>query len=113
MKRLKLHAEQIVPLIPSMGAGYASDHIMVEGRLVAFMYREEPNNDVHSGWLFLSGEESQEYADDPAHWAMYDLNTIANCDPAIIPYLRSPIGTNLERVPGTNQFRNVDNGSKS
>ena len=85
----------------------ASDHISVEGRPISFMYREPPDNDMDSGWRFLSGAESQEYADDPNNWAIYDLNTIANCDRAIIPYLDAEPGTDFERMPGTDQFRRV------
>jgi hypothetical protein len=33
----------------------------------------------------FSGDESQAYTDDPGKWALYDVNTIANYDPTIIP----------------------------
>jgi hypothetical protein len=105
-RKFKIASEEIVPLLSrSMGAGFASDHIMVDGRPVGFMYREEPDNDVDSGWRFLSGEESQDYIDSADNLAIYDLNTIANYDPTIIPFLDSPIGTELERVLGSSQFR--------
>ena len=71
------------------------------------MYREEPDNNIDSGWSFFSGTESQEYLDDSANTSLYDVNTVANYDPAIIPYLDSAVGTQLERVSGTNQFRKV------
>jgi hypothetical protein len=54
--------------------------------------------------LFLSGTEDQDYADDSKNWMYYSVNTIANYDKAIIPYLDSPIGTNLERLKGTDDF---------
>jgi hypothetical protein len=106
LRKFKIAAEEIIPLLNrSMGAAYASDHITVDGRPVGFMYREEPDNDVDSGWRFLSGDESQDYIDNTDNLAIYDLNTIANYDPTIIPFLDFAIGTELERVPGTNQFR--------
>jgi hypothetical protein len=71
------------------------------------MYRDEPSDDTDSGWRFLSGTESQEYVDDPENWAIYDLNTIANYDMAIIEYLELPIGTELERIRGTSKFKEV------
>ena len=71
------------------------------------MYREQPDNDIDSGWRFLSGAESQEYADDPDNWAIYDLNTIANYDRSIVPHLDAEPGAEFERVPGTDRFRSV------
>ncbi len=107
-RQFKLSASEIIQLLDQpMGAGLATDHITVEGRLVGYMYREEPDTSTDSGWRFLSGHESQEYADVADNWAFYDLNTIANYDQAIISYLGSPIGTEFERIPGTNEFRTV------
>jgi hypothetical protein len=108
-RSFKLTAEQIVQLLPApMGSGIASDHITVEGRSVGYMYREETDNNIDSGWRFLSGDESQEYLDDADNLAIYDLNTIANYDPSIIPHFKSPVGTQLERIPSTAQFRRAD-----
>ena len=86
----------------------ATDKITVDGELVDYMYREEPDFEVDNGWRFLAGTESQDYADDANNWAIYDTNTIANYDPAIIPYLTLPVGTQLERVRGTNEFRVIE-----
>jgi hypothetical protein len=68
------------------------------------MYRDPPRNDLDSGWCFLSGDESQAYLDDPANLAIYDVNTIANCDPTIIGYLDAPVLSAFERQPDTNEF---------
>ena len=48
-------------------------------------------------WCFMSGHESQEYMDEPSNHAVYDVNTIANYDPEIIPFLNAPIGSAFER----------------
>jgi len=69
------------------------------------MIREEPNNDLDSGWQFFSGSEDQDYLDDTDNSNIYDVNTIANYDRAIIPYLDLPIGTQLERIRGTEKFQ--------
>jgi hypothetical protein len=73
-------------------------------RPVRFMYRELPDDDVDSGWRFFSGEEPQEYVDDPANLGIYNVNTIANYDPAIIPHLDAPVFSAFERFPDTNEF---------
>lgn len=107
LKNFKLSAEEIKPLITGQGAGLATDKITVDGEPVDYMYREQPINDVDSGWRFFSGMETQEYIDDPNNSAFYQLNTIANYDNAIIPYLHLPVGVALERIRGTNTFNIV------
>jgi hypothetical protein len=106
-KRFRLAAEQIEELAPGRGACVATDQITVEGMPVGYMYREEPDleNTVDSGWRFFSGLESQEYVDEAANWEVYDVNTIANYDPAILPYLDLPIGAELERDESGSFFR--------
>lgn len=103
-KRFKKTADQIKRLIPAMGACFATDHITVDGKKVGYMYREEPDNATDSGWRFFSGEEDQAYVDDGSHIELYDVNTIANYDPAIIPYLTAPTGSAFGRVAGSDRF---------
>ncbi|MDO4880638.1 MAG: DUF2185 domain-containing protein [Capnocytophaga sp.] len=96
-------AEEIKPLLTDWHEDkgcFASDHITVEGRRVGLCYREEPDPEsdfADSGWRFLSGEETNEYANDPNNVGIYDLNTICNYDPEIIPLLHSPYGSAFER----------------
>lgn len=107
-KNFKLKKEEIRRVLPRpMGAGMATDKIMVHGEIVDYMYKDEPVNEIDSGWKFLSGTEDQEYLDNADNSGIYDLNTIANYDPAIIPYLDLPEGTQLERVQGTDKFKRV------
>lgn len=96
-KKFKLLASEIKQLIPNIGGCIATDKITVDGLPVGYMYREEPEFDVDNGWRFFSGTEDQEYVDNPDNSSIYNTNTIANYDPAIIPYLQLPIGTECER----------------
>ncbi len=107
-KKFKLTAEQIKPIATGHGGCIATDKITVQGLKVGFMYRQEANNPDDSGWCFTSGVESQEYMDNPAHHEIYDVNTIANYDPEIIPLLDSPIGSAFERDRKTGKFVAVD-----
>jgi hypothetical protein len=61
-----------------------------------------------SGWRFLSGHESQEYMDVAENHAVYDINTIANYDPEIIPFLASVTGSAFERDPTSGQFQSTE-----
>jgi len=103
-KQFKLSADQIQPLADGYGACFATDKITVDGYPVRFMYREAPDNEVDSGWRFLSGFEDDAYMDDPDNLAIYDVNTIANYDPSIIPFLDSPEGSVFERTSGSERF---------
>ena len=105
LKKYKIDGNKIEQLIKSMGGCMASDKITVDGEQVDFMYRVEPDFEHDSGWRFMSGTEDQDYADNAENWAIYDVNTIANYDSAIIAYLQESIGTELERVKGTNNFQ--------
>jgi hypothetical protein len=101
-------AEQLKELLPGRGGCIASNKITVDRELVHYMYREEPDFKADSGWRFMSGSEDQEYADDHKNWKIYELNTFANYDPSIIPYMDLPIGTALEKIAGTSEFQVVE-----
>jgi hypothetical protein len=107
-KTFKIPDEEIRPLATKHGASIASDRITVDGTKVGFMYREPPDFDTDSGWRFMAGDESQEYMDDADNHAVYDVNTIANYDPDIIPLLKSPFGSAFERIGGTGPFIEVE-----
>jgi hypothetical protein len=63
------------------------------------MYRTAPHNQLDSGWAFLAGDETDAYMSDASNHAVYDVNTIANYDPEIIPLLDAPIGSAFIRTP--------------
>lgn len=104
-KNFKLKPERIIDLVPSMGYCFATDKITVDGLPVSYMYREKPDDPKDSGWRFFSGTEDQKYIDELTNTGMFSVNTIANYDKAIIPYLNSPYGTDLVRVENTDKFK--------
>lgn len=106
-KRFKIDVRDIQPLARGMGACYASDKITVDGEKVSWMYREEAEFEADSGWRFFSGSETQEYIDDVNNLDIFDCNTIANYDKAIIPLLNAPIGSAFERNANTGDFEAV------
>lgn len=106
-KQFKLPKDQIKPLAEGHGACIASDMITVDGYPVRFMYREAPDSDVDSGWRFMSGFEDDGYMDNPDNYAFYDINTIANYDPSIIPFLTAPEGSAFEKTIEAERFLSV------
>ena len=103
-KKFKLRAEQIQILTDCDGGCFATDHITVDGRRVGYMYREEPEGDWDTGWRFFSGFESDDYVNNPDKVEIYQVNTIANYDPDIIPFLKSPVNSAFGRDKKTGLF---------
>ena len=97
-KKYILSNDEIKELTDIKGSCIASDQITVMGKKVGFMYREEPSNEIDSGWRFFSGDEDEEYTDNPNNFEVYSINTICNYDKDIIPYLNKPVGTELEKI---------------
>lgn len=103
-KQFRLSKDEIRPLAEGVGSCIATDMITVDGYPVRFMYREAPDNDTDSGWRFFSGYEDDAYVDDPSNHAVYDVNTIANYDPSIIPFLEATEGSAFEKTPESERF---------
>jgi hypothetical protein len=106
-KDFRIHRDRIRPLAEGRGGCIATDLITVGGHKVGFMDRETPDNDLDSGWRFLSGLESEVFMRDADNHGVYDVNTIANDDPDIISLLDAPIGSAFERDE-TGRFVEVD-----
>jgi hypothetical protein len=98
--QFKLKPNEIAPVAVGRGGCIASDRITVDGSRVGYMYRGVPNNALDSGWRFLAGDETEEYMADSKRHAVYDLNTIVNYDPDILPFLDAEEGSEFERGVG-------------
>lgn len=91
-------------LAKGYGGCFATDRIMVDGMRVGYMYREQPDNRIDSGWRFMCGDESDEYMNNSDNMGIYDVNTVANYDLDIIKYLTSPIGSCFSRFNESKQL---------
>ena len=96
-KSFRLSAAQIKPVAIGFGSCFATDRITVDGAQVGYCDREDPSTATDSGWRFFAGDESDEYANNPANLVMYDVNTVANYDPTIATVLEAPCGSAFER----------------
>jgi hypothetical protein len=97
VKPFKISASEIKRIAVGLGSCIASDLITVGGHPVGFFYREQPSDSLDSGWRFMAGTESEAFMANPSNFEIYDLNTVANYDPAVVPHLGSPIGSAFER----------------
>ena len=61
---------------------------------IGYMYRGEPApNQPDSGWRFFHGDESDDYANDPANVQVVSLNTVCNLCPGVLAFLEAPINS--------------------
>lgn len=104
MNEKNINSEENEPAYQELEYCVVSNKIMLEGQKIGFMYREIPDEPGDSGWRILSGTENQQYLDNPRNSGKYALKTIAEADPTIIPYFPLPVGTDLERIEGNNDF---------
>jgi hypothetical protein len=96
-KKFAIPADQIRQLVSALGSCIASDRIMVDGKKIGYMYRESPDHDPDSGWRFFAGDESDDYMNNPQNAGIYEVNTVANYDPGIIPFLQTPAPCAFEK----------------
>ena len=80
-------------LVPHRLGAIVSDKVSVDGRPVGYMYRAPPHNPLDSGWRFLAGDEDEAFMADASRHAVLAVNTIANHDPAVLPFLDGPVGS--------------------
>jgi len=108
MKFKDLNPDEIRDLVKMPGYSIVSKQILEDGLPILFMYRENPIDEEDTGWRFLSGQEGQDYLDDADNSKFIGVNTMANMDKSIIPYLRKPIGTELEKKLGEQEFTSIE-----
>lgn len=92
-----LSADQIAPVALGLGGCLATDRIVVDGAPVGYMVRERSIAPEDSGWRFFAGDESDAYMAINDHHDVYDVNTIINYDPAILPYIDAEVGSAFDR----------------
>lgn len=83
----------------------ASEKIIIEGKQLNLMYREEPVANWDSGWRFSDKNLSknkykQQFFIDEFEQVknIYHLNTLCNYEPRIMSLLHAPIGSAFVRV---------------
>ncbi len=100
-KRFAVGADEIKPLAIGRGSCIVSNRIAVDHQPIGVMYRDTKANEGDSGWFFMAGDEPKKYLADPDSYARFDINLVANYDPAVIPHLDDPIGACFSRRQST------------
>jgi hypothetical protein len=112
-KNFGLGPDEIVTLAPGRGSCFASDRITVDGKPVGYCYRTLPDSPADSGWRFFAGDETQDYADNPANFEIYDVNTIINYDREILPLIDIEAPVQFERTGPGKPLQRIDSEPES
>ncbi len=110
-KKFKIPPEDLKTIVPNRGLCIAPDTILVDGMSVGLVYRVMPSSYYDSGWRFFAGTEDSIYLADSYYNGVYDLNTVVNYCPEVLPLLDSPPYTAFrrdERGEWVNMSREAD-----
>ena len=107
-KKFAIPGDHICRLVPHNGGCLATDRIVVDASQVGYMYREDSDRTADTGWRFFAGDEDEAYFNDISKTGVYAVNTVANYDPDIIPYLNTPAPCAFEKARGTSKYVRVE-----
>lgn len=71
-------------------------------------FRVKVDNSEHSGWVFLSGEEDENYINDLSNFSNNQLSTVLLNNPDIRRYLDADVGTHYVRDTERNIFWDIN-----
>ncbi|QES87411.1 immunity protein Imm33 domain-containing protein [Rhizosphaericola mali] len=92
---------------PHIG-GLIVSKMVIESKIrPQFMYREKPMNPKDSGWRIFSGQESDEYTNDPNNSGIYNPSTLLQIDPSIAALLLKGIGSVFERITENSDWHGI------
>ena len=60
-----------------------------------WLFREEPLNNIDTGWMAFGDSDNDDYVNDPKNLTVMDLNTLINIEPTILNVYEMPVGTDL------------------
>ena len=63
-----------------------------------WLFREEPLNNIDTGWMAFGDSDNDEYVNDPKNLTVVDLNTLINIEPTILNVYEMPIGIVLSKI---------------
>lgn len=89
------------------GYCYVSNTVFLHGQPIGYMYREYPESPGDSGWRFVSGDEPEEYFDEPGNVTVCRVDEINTRHPSILLHLDAPSPAAFARDVETGSFVDV------
>jgi hypothetical protein len=83
---------------------FVTNRVLVDGRRVGYLYREEPDEEEDSGWRLTANDESDEYMSNAENLAYVSLGAVLSKDDSFRHLLDSPVGSAFVRDAKTGSF---------
>lgn len=80
-------------IVNSLGYCFVSNLIIQQKQEIGYMYKEFPDDDDDSGWRFFSGNETEDYMNNPDNFAIYSVESIISIDERITQFINSDFGS--------------------
>ncbi|WP_299156668.1 DUF2185 domain-containing protein [uncultured Tenacibaculum sp.] len=93
-----------------IGAVFTSNKVLKEKELPSWMYREEASYEEDSGWRIFSGNEDEDYLDNPDNFKLITSEQLIKIDKEIKSNLLAPYGFSFERDESTGKWMMVEEG---
>ncbi|HEU4451688.1 MAG TPA: DUF2185 domain-containing protein [Longimicrobium sp.] len=93
--------------LPMTEYAVVSRLVATDRQKVRWMYREEPTEPADSGWRFFSGDEAENFAEDPENFEFHALDVVMEIDPSIAPHLERQAPVAFERGSPDDEFTEV------
>lgn len=87
---------------------FVTKRILEDGRLVGYLYREEPDEEQDSGWRITANDEADDYMSDSRNVAYVSLGAVLSKDDSFLDLLDAPSGSAFIRNPVTEKFEPYD-----
>ncbi len=88
--------------LPMTEYAVVSRLVATDRQKVRWMYREEPTEPADSGWRFFSGDEAENFSEDPENFEFHPLDFVTEIDPSVAAHLEraAPVAFERERADG-------------
>lgn len=70
---------------------------MEDNGIIRWLYREEADREEDSGWRMFSGEENEEYTDNPDNIRIVSVGYLLDKDPTLLEIIKDEISSAYER----------------
>lgn len=81
--------------------------VLREGARIGYVYRQESEHSLDSGWRFSAGDEAEDYVSDDANFAVVSLGALLNRDDSFLTLLDADVGAEFLRAPNDEIFRRI------
>lgn len=76
----------------------ASKMCLEKNGVIRFVYREKPDREQDSGWRMFTGNESDEYSNDPRNIQIINVGYLLDKDSTLLEPLKGDYGSAFERI---------------